>query len=626
MKTKTLFLAILMAAFSWLPVKSSQATGNCAPHDCYSIVLGDFKECDGEHGAVFTYHISANNESCKDISHIDLVFDCDDVSSVKNGDGNHLSWECKDSGDPSICSNGNLPCNKLLKINKSINNESSDPYTIVVKMKNDDDCECATEGKGIIKAGCGFIVEHTEVPSDDACDEPNPCGNGQIDEGEECDYGDDDNGCLGDNCGASIRGGDHGENQCSKEECSRSCECEPCADSDKDGVCDPDDKCPGYDDRADEDQDGVPDGCDETKCGDDDPDSGEACGEPGLNCPDNFICQEESCDCCPDYNHDNACDECVKDADCKDDGQFCNGPEHCDEASRSCVSGPKPSCEDDGNDCTDDLCDPNANGGAGGCAHPNNYDSCDDEDPCTEHDQCSKGSCSGSPVDCGDPEGKCVEDRICQPDGAGGHECVDVYVEEGVSCGDGEPCDGNEVCDGQGNCVEGVPVICESKNPCQACVCDDGVGGEGETGGGDCVCSPVTDGTPCDEDGLDCNGVDSCQSGECVAGTPTDCDDNDGCTSDSCVESEGGPECSHSNIQSADCPPDNSGQEGPGTTPPVGRPSDPVLAQLRGTGCGSDRDSVFSLPSALPGPSIITLGVFLQWMGRKRASKREKKN
>lgn len=49
---------------------------------------------------------------------------------------------------------------------------------------------------------------------------------------------------------------------------------------------------------------------------------------------------------------------------------------------------------DDGNACTDDVCDD------GACIHTNNADTCDDGDACTIDDACTDGACAGTPVTC----------------------------------------------------------------------------------------------------------------------------------------------------------------------------------------------------------------------------------
>lgn len=49
---------------------------------------------------------------------------------------------------------------------------------------------------------------------------------------------------------------------------------------------------------------------------------------------------------------------------------------------------------DDGNSCTDDICDD------GACIHINHTGACDDGDACTTDDTCADGACAGTPVTC----------------------------------------------------------------------------------------------------------------------------------------------------------------------------------------------------------------------------------
>jgi hypothetical protein len=90
-----------------------------------------------------------------------------------------------------------------------------------------------------------------------------------------------------------------------------------CVDTDSDGICDTEDKCPGSDDKVDTDGDGVPDGCDDCSAGDVDND--------GV-CDDRDICLSgddsmdmdldgvpDACDICPldffdDFDGDGVCD------------------------------------------------------------------------------------------------------------------------------------------------------------------------------------------------------------------------------------------------------------------------------------------------------------------------------
>jgi LmbE family N-acetylglucosaminyl deacetylase len=51
---------------------------------------------------------------------------------------------------------------------------------------------------------------------------------------------------------------------------------------------------------------------------------------------------------------------------------------------------------------------------------------------------------------------------------------------------------------------------------------------------GECVYTPVADGTACGDDDA-CNGVEVCEAGECIRGPGPTCDDGDPCTQDDCV-------------------------------------------------------------------------------------------
>ena len=66
-----------------------------------------------------------------------------------------------------------------------------------------------------------------------------------------------------------------------------------------------------------------------------------------------------------------------------------------------------------------------------------------------------------------------------------------------------------------------LDVDCDDNNTCTADSCVDNV----------CVFTPLPDDTPCD-DGLFCNGIDTCQAGECTEGTPPCPDDGNACTDD----------------------------------------------------------------------------------------------
>ncbi|UCE58166.1 MAG: DNRLRE domain-containing protein, partial [Phycisphaerales bacterium] len=84
---------------------------------------------------------------------------------------------------------------------------------------------------------------------------------------------------------------------------------------------------------------------------------------------------------------------------------------------------------DDGNDCTDDVCDPlDLGADASGCVYTNNTASCEDGDLCSENDECAGGVCTpGSAVDC--------SPQLCNPADGG---CVDCLAD--LDCGVGETC------------------------------------------------------------------------------------------------------------------------------------------------------------------------------------------
>ncbi len=184
-------------------------------------------------------------------------------------------------------------------------------------------------------------------------------------------------------------------------------------------------------------------------------------------------------------------EECFDAGDC-DDAQFCNGPEQC--VGNVCQAGTAPSCVD-ADVCTDDLCDPAANLGAGACNNPNNTATCDDGQFCTENDTCSGGACSGTaflPPSCVDAD-ICTDD-LCDPAAnLGAGACVNTAND--ANCVDSQFCNGSETCDptngaaDANGCVAGPPVCtasCEHcdelGDTCELCILDLDVNGVMGTG------------------------------------------------------------------------------------------------------------------------------------------------
>lgn len=309
------------------------------------------------------------------------------------------------------------------------------------------------------------------------------------------------------------------------------------------------------------------------ECDDGNNEAGDCCSgictaEPaGSPCPDDGnACTTESCNASGTCLHTNNSIAC-------NDGVFCNGADSCsggscsvhagdpcffgfecndlcNEAAGNCFVPFGTLCTDDGNVCSDDVCN-----GAGSCAHISNNASCDDGLFCNGPDTCSGGVCA---VHSGDP---------C----SGGPQCADTCNEStddcidptGSPCEDGDACTTNDMCSG-GTCFGGPPPACDS---CQTCDSITGCTGpvctptpaptatptstptatptpaacgngsveageqcdDGNTVDGDCcsaTCAAEPDG-PASCDGNACTRPDACLGGVCIPGA---CADGSACT------------------------------------------------------------------------------------------------
>lgn len=255
----------------------------------------------------------------------------------------------------------------------------------------------------------------------------------------------------------------------------------------------------------------------------------------GAACADDSnVCTDDLCDATA------ACTHVPNTASC-DDTLFCNGHEtcsggvcspspgdpcaggsvcrtQCNEDADNCFSNAGVTCPDDGNGCTDDVCN-----GAGFCSHPNNTAPCDDGLFCNGHEACSGGSCSPPP---GDP---CTGGSVCQTQC---NETTDsCFSSAGSPCpDDGNGCT-NDVCNGSGSC----------SHPNNTASCDDGLfcNGTDHCAGG--VCSSHA-GNPC-VFGPACQNACSETTDNCLAAAGTACPgDGSACTSDLC---DGNGACVH---------------------------------------------------------------------------------
>ncbi|MFT5429573.1 MAG: hypothetical protein ACI9OJ_000244 [Myxococcota bacterium] len=237
--------------------------------------------------------------------------------------------------------------------------------------------------------------------------------------------------------------------------------------------------------------------CQDTQCV-------RADGGVEVDCNDGFPCTTDSCDPQLGCQHENLCD-----------GTPCSTGE-C--TPWGCL--PKPSADnpcDDGDDCTQDLCDLP---GAGTCtndATAMDGFACDDGVPCNGEQLCTGGVCPpGGVPDCGG-NGACTT-AVCGPDG-----CEYTDLADGDDCGD-DPCFLAKTCQ-QGLCEGAMENYrCADSTPCKAPGCD------GVTG---CFTDDLPDGFPCNDDNPCTGEYNTCLAGQC-SNTPPDCDDNNECTTDSC--------------------------------------------------------------------------------------------
>ena len=144
----------------------------------------------------------------------------------------------------------------------------------------------------------------------------------------------------------------------------------------------------------------------------------------------------------------------------------------------------------------------------------------------------------------------CCEDADCD-DGLfcnGVETCVDRTCQAGTDPCPGEACDEDQdSCGGcltDANCDDGVDCTVDTCNTadhtCQN-VPDHGACAAGETCDPvqGCITVPCQDDSDCD-DGLFCNGAETCDNGSCAGGTMVDCGDGVDCTVDSCNEDTDG--------------------------------------------------------------------------------------
>ena len=239
---------------------------------------------------------------------------------------------------------------------------------------------------------------------------------------------------------------------------------------------------------------------------------------------------------------------CTTDADCDDhvpcthnecsaQGR-CRTPVPLDVPESPCLVGVPPStCEtdvcigqavcnrvpkcDDGNACTDDLCDAN-----GTCSYSARADgeSCA-TDACGSPGTCHGGICEGA---------TCEDHNPCTDDACGANGCTHTDKPSGYACDSNQNDCTVFRCNGRGECVAKAAAqnaTCLSSwnlcSPWGTCT------GDAQNPGCQPLPSPCHAGQPCATDGVDCSSmsvcglVSTCDGGRCVdqtcdAGTPTE--------------------------------------------------------------------------------------------------------
>jgi hypothetical protein len=215
---------------------------------------------------------------------------------------------------------------------------------------------------------------------------------------------------------------------------------------------------------------------------------------------------------------------CTADADC-DDGLFCTGAESC--VDGLCQPGIPVLCPADGDgvDCTRARCDEASDA----CVTAPDDEACDDGAFCNGAETCdaTAGCLPGAPLTCDDGI-DCTLDQ-CREDikSCGGLPQSDL-------CDDAVFCNGFEVCDVTVGCVPG-PLPCDDGAECSTDICIEEL----------FSCEWTPQDALCD-DGLFCNGSETCAAfAGCIIGAPP-CGGNESCNEElnqcalSCVTAANG--------------------------------------------------------------------------------------
>jgi len=245
----------------------------------------------------------------------------------------------------------------------------------------------------------------------------------------------------------------------------------------------------------------------------------DPCADAATRCNDNNPCTTDSCDpatgaCVNTAKDCNDNDSCTTDScntttgACVNTLISCNDNDAC--TTDSCVAGAcinAPIVCDDDNACTVNSCDPLT-----GCVYfplP-----CNDDNACTA-DSCNPATgCVYTPVSCND-NNACTSDS-CNP--------ATGCVYNPISCNDGNLCTADS-CNPATGCVFTALPVAGDDNPCTDDSCDPATG----------LPVYINNAASCD-DGVFCNGTDTCSGGKCTVHSGDPCTGGSTCNeaSDTC--------------------------------------------------------------------------------------------
>lgn len=406
------------------------------------------------------------------------------------------------------------------------------------------------------------------------CDDDNPCTNDWCDPGTGCKSQSDDSlscddgqacstddhceagqcvasacgGCVDEDCAATAgpcETATCAEGECVKADVAEGTACtsdDPCV---KNATCDASGSCLGtYDPTI--------DGC--------------GC-QTNAHCDDGLECTNDICDTgSGTCSHETVAGSCLIADTCYTDGAGdpANKCQVCDAGkAQDAWTDTSDQC-DDGDPCTEDICDPST-----GCTVSGNYlccttaadcantphtacesvdctggvcvatpdattdgTACDDGNPCTTGDVCTNGVCGGADKVC-EPTSVCFTSACDAETG----DCVETQVAPGTSCDDDNQCTQQDLCNADGQCV-GAELDCSPlQDQCSLAACDPATGQCDVQIQPDQTCD---DGNPCTPDET-CDGFGACVGNydATIAGcgclAPEDCDDGLDCTVDVCA-------------------------------------------------------------------------------------------